>query len=490
MIRITRILTILTLVFGWASAASADTLMMPKRDGLKGTPLVVWGVSTQPNTVATTYSLDYGDGSPVATGNLSTTDRSYIAFQHTYATSGIFTATLTTINGATTEVATVALQIFDGTLLTADNLRSLKINMAIQDGLRWFWVNQENRAGNFPAGTTTQWPGGTWRTSYAALAALAFQNHGYTLPNNNTAPTGLYERFIVERALNYVVSGLTAITIGAEPAGNPCVGLATDPCVALAERRHDTFHEAYTTAVAALPLAASGALNRVVGAGVGGTYTAGRSFGEILQRMTNAIVWGQINTGVHRGGWYYNFNGSVFDGSTVGWDLLALLDAGAAGAVVPAFAKTEFAFTMNAGSLNTDGTLDYRGNGNAATADLAGPAKNGIGLQGLFFMGETTGPRVTAVTNAINSWWGGVSGTGGNSWGGCSNQNKGCGYTMFNNFKGLKLMGITTLPGVGRPRHPACKRLVCRLSGLAGQQPDVAEHPDRRQLGDDGLLVL
>ena len=32
--------------------------------------------------------------------------------------------------------------------------------------------------------------------------------------------------------------------------------------------------------------------------------------------------------------------------------------------------------------------------------------------------------------------------------------NKGCGYAMFNNFKGLRLYGVQTLPGIGRPAGP------------------------------------
>ena len=32
--------------------------------------------------------------------------------------------------------------------------------------------------------------------------------------------------------------------------------------------------------------------------------------------------------------------------------------------------------------------------------------------------------------------------------------NKGCGYAMFNVFKGLRLYGVNTLPGIGRPAGP------------------------------------
>ena len=110
------------------SGVSAETLMMPNRDALKGTSVVVWGVTTLPNTTST-YTIDFGDGSLVATGIVS--DRSYIALNHTYTAEGNRTATLTVVNGATTETATVALQVFDSALLTADNLRSLgRMNMA------------------------------------------------------------------------------------------------------------------------------------------------------------------------------------------------------------------------------------------------------------------------------------------------------------------------------------------------------------------------
>ena len=91
---------------------------------------------------------------------------------------------------------------YDGAMLSADNLRGLNINRAIQDGLRFFWASQTNRAANFPAAVTTTWPG-SYLTVTAALTALAFENHGYGLPNNDSVPTGIYEKYIVRRAINY-----------------------------------------------------------------------------------------------------------------------------------------------------------------------------------------------------------------------------------------------------------------------------------------------
>src|SRR5678816_582544 len=81
----------LVAVAATASAVHAETLLMPDRDYLMGASEVVWGISTLPN--GTAYTLNYGDGSAVQAGNV--TDRSYIAFNHTYAISGTFTVTLT-----------------------------------------------------------------------------------------------------------------------------------------------------------------------------------------------------------------------------------------------------------------------------------------------------------------------------------------------------------------------------------------------------------
>jgi hypothetical protein len=453
------------LVMASVSAVSAETLMMPKRDARKGVAVVVWGVTTQAN--GTPFTLSYGDLTPDATG--SVTDRSYIAFAHSYAAASEYTATLTV--GA--ESATVKVSVFDPAALpggaTGEQNRGLGINMAIQDGLRWLWTAQFNRAANFPASLTTTWRSSTWSSSESSLIALAFENHGYRLPNDDSMPTGLYEKYVVRRALNYVIQSLTPIAIASQASGfagqpvrNPCVGTAAfpieaSPCTGLRDTRHDTFHESYTTGVAILALAGSGALNRTnteittscSGCAVAANgYINGKKYGDILQRMVNALAWGQIDgNNIARGGWYYNFNSSSSDGSTVGWDLLAMLDAGAAGAAVPAWVNTEFAFSL-VNSLNADGSFDYQ---SSTGNNSPGVQKVGVGLQGLFFIGELTGARVTAVTNNINSWWTGSGGIGSNSWSCGSFVNKGCAYSMFNNFKGLKLHGITTLPNVNRP---------------------------------------
>ncbi len=441
------------------STASAETLMMPDRDTRMGTDTVVWGVTTLAD--GTAYTLDCGDtaGTQNFAGNVG--DRSYITLVCNYPTQGLKTATLT----VDAESNTVDIQVFDAAALTTEEDRNLGVNMTIEDGLRFLWTNQVSRAANFPASSTTFWSGG-WTSSGASLVTSAFQNQGYRIPSDGSPPTGLYEKYIVQRGINYVISSLKTIALGTTPQGDdPCVGTpAGDLCTGLYDGRQDDFHQAYTTGVAIPSLATSGALTKVVAlADVPGNlsadYVVGKTYGEILQRMANSLSWGQIDDPAGgRGGWFYNFNAVGFsgssDGSTIGWVLLGLFDAEAAGAIVPAWVKTEHAFAVDA-SVNNDGTLDYQSDSNPASNSGVGPSKNGIGLQALFFSGEIAGARRAAIINVVDSWWTGAGGIGGDGWG-CrgASGNKGCGYSMFNNFKGLKLQGIQTLPNVGRAAGP------------------------------------
>ena len=446
-----------------ATAVSAETLLMPKRDFKMAVQEVVWGVTTQAN--GTAFVLDYGDGSAMTSGNVA--DRSYIAFNHTYPIAGTFTVKLCVGAGAAlpacagAELATVEVRVYDPVALTPFDLRALNINRAIQDGLRYLWVSQDSRAFNFPASATTSWSG---TIAYTALVTLAFENHQYLLKNDGSAPTGIYEKYVVQRGLYYVASNVSQLSLTVQNATeNPCVGAGIEagPCTGL----YDTFDPGYSTAVAALPFAGSTSLNRTFPAGLGGAsgaYITGKTFREVLQRLMNSIAYGQNDSGAGKGGWIYQFSnnsGQQSDGSTVGWDLLALLDAGAAGVTIPAFVKTNFAGAALPNGLNTNGGFDYRADASPASGGNSNFQKGGIGLQGLYYTG-TIGigqAQVAAGANYLSTRWGG--GTADDDYTGwpCGNpstNNKGCAYGMFNAFKGLKLHNIQTLAGVGRPAGP------------------------------------
>jgi hypothetical protein len=447
-----------------ATAASAETLLMPKRDFKMSTQEVVWGVTTQVN--GTPFVLDYGDGSAMTSGNVA--DRSYIAFTHTYAIAGTFTVKLCVGAGAAlpgcagAELATVEVRVYDPATLTPFDLRALNINRAIQDGLRYLWFSQDSRVANFPASAVTSWSGSI---SYTALVVLAYENHQYLLANDGSAPTGIFEKYAVQRGLYFVGRSVSQLSLTVQNGTeNPCVGAGIEaaPCIGL----YDTFDPGYSTAVAALPFAGSTALNRTFPAGLGGAsgaYIAGKTFREVLQRMMNAIAYGQNDSGTGKGGWIYQFSnnsGQQSDGSTVGWDLLALLDASAAGITIPAFVKTNFAAAALPNGLNSDGSFDYRADANTNPAfGNVNFQKGGIGLQGLYYAG-TIGAGQAAVDLSADylsdRWGGGAVGSDYAFWscGSPSTNNKGCAYGMFNAFKGLKLHNIQTLPGVGRAEGP------------------------------------
>jgi hypothetical protein len=427
-------------------AVSAETLMMPNRDMLMGASEVVWGITTLPNA-GTTYTIDFGDG--VVTAPAAVTDRSYIALNHTYALSGVKTATLRVTNGGTTETATVTLNVYNGATLSDVDLRNLNVNRAIQNGLRYLWTSQSNRT-TFNTTIATAW--GNYANPFTALAVQAFQNHGYRLPNDNVTPiTGLYQKYAVRRGFNYILANMTTLNIGVTPAGNdPCVSVPAPLCSALSAQT--TGDPGYENGIVLLPFAASGALNRTV-TEVAAANVNGKTFREILQRMVNASTWGQNDSGTGRGGWYYTFNSTSSDGSTNGWELLGLLDAAAAGATVPGWVKTEWALALAAG-LNNDGSFDYQANANRASNSSVNVAKTGVGVQGMFFAGRLdTDPDLALAKTYIGNRWNNqalsqsfVCGNG--------TYNKGCAYGMFNVFKGFKLYGIQTLAGVNRAAGP------------------------------------
>ena len=355
-------------VFGWltalcigatASAASAETLLMPPRPFLAGTGEIVWGLTTM--AVGTPFVLDYGDGSQTTGTITNATQRAYLAFNHNYPLANTYTVTLcvgagAAVPGCPGEQATTQIQVYNAASLSPFDLRNVNINRAIQNGLRYLWQSQSNLT-TFDTTVETNW--GNFPNPFTALVVLAYENQGYKLPNSNAVPTGIYPKYAVRRGLNYVLNRLTTLNIGVTPQGdNPCVSVPAPTCVALSAQT--TGDPGYENAIALLPLAGGGALARV-NTEATAANVLNKPYGEILQRMVNATTWGQTdsNDPGARGGWIYGFNAGN-DGSTDGWDMLAIFDAKGAGANVPDWVKTEWSAPGHAlaNTLNNDGSCD------------------------------------------------------------------------------------------------------------------------------------
>jgi hypothetical protein len=258
-----------------------------------------------------------------------------------------------------------------------------------------------------------------------------------------------------------------------QPAGNPCAGDAgPDPdgagaalCSGFVVNQDSNVlgqfnfnHSSYETPFAAMAIAGSGTPTRTVNEVAGAT--SGLTYAQVLQRIVNAIAWGQMEAPANgNGGWYYalNYNSGSSDGSTVGWVMLGLLDAEAAGATLPAFVRTEWSAAGHAlnNAINTNGSFDYQADSSPASNNAINVAKAGVGLQGMFFAGiPMADARVQNALTYLGARWNNqILGTDSFICGN-STYNKGCGYGMFNVFKGFKLYGITTLTGVGRAAGP------------------------------------
>ena len=192
-------------------------------------------------------------------------------------------------------------------------------------------------------------------------------------------------------------------------------------------------------------------------AGIGSNnanFVVGRSYAEILQRIVDADAWGQSSSGLGNGGWDDNLRaGSSSDGSTTGWQMLGLIDSQAAGATIPAFVKTR-STTFSTTQLNTNGTWDYQvdgapGSGGSMTrVDFAAVARvHGRHRTRCAYHGRRELHRHQLDDQVGARDFQRSAGTP-------SLNNKGCGYSMFNIFKGLKFYGVSTLPGIGRPAGP------------------------------------
>ncbi len=426
------------LSLGLASTVFAQVNMMPDREAFMGTSVVVWGNTIMAGGAA--YSFDFGDGSPAVNGAVNAGSQSWIATNHTYTATGSYTATLT-VNGSS---ASAIIQVIDATALTALQLEDQQINNSIQDGLRYQYWEVDNREVRHDAG----WPTANWGNgAFTSMATLAFENHGYTIGSGD-----IYSP-VVQGGLNYVFGGLVNQTITAvsEP-GDPCVGLATNPCIGL--RPVNAGSTGYSTSIVLLAITGSQAPGSVVGAGIGAG--AGMTYLEVAQRVANTVVWGQAdpNTGGW-GGWQYGLDNGASDGSAIGWNVLGLLDAAAFGVTVPAHVGPELEHEI-AQTTTAAGGMGY-----TVASSIPNTAKTGVRLSALSLIGVplngtssigTITPQMSV--DYINDGW---NINGACVWGsthpaGAPNlvNGRNCIYSTFNVFKGLKLYGVATLPASTR----------------------------------------
>jgi hypothetical protein len=172
---------------------------------------------------------------------------------------------------------------------------------------------------------------------------------------------------------------------------------------------------------------------------------AGMTYREVIEDAVDFLAWAQIDGGPGRGGWRYGIfnNASGWgDNSVAQWPVLGLVAAEQWGISAPQFVKDELEHFVTY-IQNANG-----GSGYSTPNDYINISKTGGLLVEFHYLGDDQfTARAQNAVDYINSCWGAVP----DGWYG----NKGHPYAMFSVFKGLELMGVTTIPSApGNPETP------------------------------------
>ncbi len=231
-------------------------------------------------TAPYTFSWDFGDGSSDVTG--SVTDPYNISARHTFPTSDpntAFTATLTVTDAAgdtTSDIYKVVVK---------EKTLAVEVDVAIDEGL-WYLhgIQQRYEMDGNPLGFWGWAP--EFDEGYTGEIVEAFELHGH-LPGGDADVDPYVET--VERGLNYVLTRLSAITISAQPAGDPDsngngIGLLNDGYLGSIQMNSVSM------------LALTGNLDPTRTAGAGVPEVLGREYSDIARDMVDFLAWAQNET--------------------------------------------------------------------------------------------------------------------------------------------------------------------------------------------------
>ncbi|MCP5522494.1 MAG: hypothetical protein H7A46_13200 [Verrucomicrobiales bacterium] len=295
-----------------------------------------------------------------------------------------------------------------------------QIDQAIQDGLAWL-ATQQNGSGSFGAS------GGAFPLAWTAAAVLAFENEGH-FPGGGTLYSGN-----VERGLDFILSNARLMAIGPQPAGDPD---SDGDGIGVSWWDQTNSREVYETGMIMQALIASSTPNRVV---TSGGPCHGWTYRQVMEDVVDWAAFGQVDAGAGRGGWRYWANYGNSDNSTAQWPVLGLVAAEQWGIHAPQFVKDELNLWIDYIQNDASG-----GSGYDQPDYLVNESKTGGLLVQMMYVGDDRNTaRAQAAIGYLNAHWAMPP----NSWDG----NKGQPYAMFSIFKGLELMGVTTIPNAPAP---------------------------------------
>ena len=382
-----------------------------------------------------TYTWDFGDGSPVETGQV--TDVYDVSTTHVYTGSvgTPFTASLT-VSDPHGNTDTAGYRV----VIRADSL-STRINKAIDDGL-WYLHTEQVRYDD--AGV----PFGNWLDSqtvgYTGSIVQAFENQGHLAAGDAEGNPYVDD---VRRGLNYLLSQIKEVPV--TPQG---VDGVRDPdsnengLGLMAYTGTDTHHAHYEAGIALMALASSGSADQIAEAGIDSVL--GRSFGDIAQDMVDGLAWSQTDEayGDWRGGWRYDLNSTASDMSFTQWPVIGMEAAEKNwGIVPPEWVKTELRDNFLVYIQNTEGDPstndDYGGFGYESPTNWVNPGKGGAGIACKAWVGVPVGDTsVQIALDYIDRNW-----THGEHIYQCGEDTCAQMYALYGVAKGMRSYGIETI---------------------------------------------
>ncbi|MBC8445900.1 MAG: S8 family serine peptidase [Chloroflexi bacterium] len=370
--------------------------VMPEYYTFVGTGNIIWGnCHWDPDDTDHTgsYHWDFGDGDS-ADGAVSDTagwdHARYIDETHTYDSAGVYDASLTVTADfdGSSDSDTVRIHVYDEATLTPDELEEVKVNKAIEDGLRWLYNRQY---------TDGKWRGyNGYYIAGTGEAALAFENQGH-LPSNDINED-IYAEYI-QMGLDYLLGQLSVQDLTNQTyIGNPDtngngIGLywSGDRCP-------------YFTPMGMMAIIGSLTPDEVATTG-DATYVNGRTYRNIVRDVCDWLAWAQNEAGggVHRGGWRYSANYATSDNSVSQWPALGLFEAEKRWSITAAvyeLVKEELELFLNNTQVASGG-FDYYPDYNWVNI-----AKTGAGIIMLNYIDATTSDtRVIKATEYLHDTW-------------------------------------------------------------------------------------
>ena len=300
----------------------------------------VWGRVSGGSGTYTSYTIDFGDGTPVASGLVINADfntvlnvqtptpiaspnRNFIKADHAYTSGGSKTVTLTvTDNLGATASGTAVIRV----LLAPTH--DERVNMAIDKGLLYLYRTQvKTTAGG--GVQVSQWSAnnaGDYQSAVSGAAAMAFAENGHLASNDPV--TDVYAE-TVKRCIYYAVSLGRNLAIGAQAGGNPDAN-GNGRGIYFADQI--VYNHSFQTmgVVNAFKNAAAAQATPIpAGLWVGGGIMPA-NFKDFIQDALDELSYCQGDAGYK--GWHYstttaNSGNNGFDGSTHQWPNIAILTA-------------------------------------------------------------------------------------------------------------------------------------------------------------------